>query len=113
MASRNQRMAFAALHLTLGLVVLAQSLLTLVHALRPASGGPYVHVALLAAVEALGALLFLAGRTVQVGGTLMLATFAIALLVHGIPGELGLLVYAAGTVFVMVRGSLWPRARAA
>jgi hypothetical protein len=114
MTPRALRIAFAALHATLGVVVFVQGALALKFALRPPVGEPVnPHVALVAAIEALGALLFLLGRTVRLGGTLMLAAFAIALAVHGVHRGMPLLVYAAGTVFVMVHGSLWLRPSAA
>jgi hypothetical protein len=108
MASRSLRLAFGTFHAVLGGVVLIQSIMTLLHGLHPSDGGnAHVHAVLVAGVEALGALLFLAGRTVVVGGALMLLTFAVALAVHGLATGLTLLVYAAGTAFVMTHGSLW------
>lgn len=113
MSSRSLRTAFGAFHLTLGLVVLVQSVLTVVHGLHPQSGAPPdAHRALIGSIEGLGALLFLAGPTLRVGGTLMLATFAIALVAHGVAEEMGLLVFAAGTLFVMVHGAVWSRPQA-
>jgi hypothetical protein len=98
--------AFLLFHVTLGLVVLIASLETAFHAASPHSGAANPHLALLASVEAVGALLFLWPRTVRIGGALMLLTFAVALIVHGFRGEFGgpLLVYAAGTLFVMAHG---------
>jgi hypothetical protein len=110
MASRELRMAFGAFHITLGAVVLFQSVATFLTALNPPEGVTlHPHTAILAGVEALGAILFLIGRTLKLGGALMLLTFAIALAVHRF-GQPALLVYAAGTIFVMMHGSLWPKA---
>ena len=108
MTSRGINTAFGLFHAALGAVVLIESVQTLVEALGR-TGGAHVHVALLAGVEAVGAALFLLGRTVRLGGGLMLATFLVAVLVHGLGRELPLLVYAAGTVFVMAHGSIWLR----
>jgi len=108
MTSRGINTAFGLFHAALGAVVLIESVQTLVEALGR-TGGTHVHVALLAGVEAVGAALFLLGRTVRLGGGLMLATFLVAVLVHGLGRELPLLVYAAGTVFVMAHGSIWLR----
>lgn len=109
MASRNLKLAFGTFHVVLGGVVLIQSVMTLLHGLHPSDGGAaHVHVVVVAGLEALGAILFLAGRTVIAGGALMLATFAVALAVHGLAAGLGLVIYAAGTAFVMTHGSLWP-----
>ena len=108
MATRNLKLAFGTFHVVLGVVVLIQSIMTLLHGLHPSDGGAaHVHVVIIASVEASGALLFLAGRTVLLGGILMLLTFAVALAVHGLAAGLGLVVYAAGTAFVMTHGSLW------
>ncbi|MFN8179731.1 MAG: hypothetical protein U0167_17510 [bacterium] len=110
MSTRPLRTAFGAFHVTLGVVVLVQSVLAVMVAARPpADESVNPHLALVAGVEALGALLFLLGKTVRIGGVMMLATFAAALGVHGIRHGMPLLVYAAGTIFVMVHGSLWPR----
>ncbi len=108
MASRDLKLAFGTFHVVLGGVVLIQSVMTLRHGLHPSDGGSaHVHAVLVAGVEALGAILFLAGRTVRIGGALMLLAFAVALVVHGLATGLTLLVYAAGTAFVMTHGSLW------
>ena len=59
----------------------------------------------------MGAVLLLLPRTLRLGGGLQLATFAIAMLAHGLRGQFPtvLLVYAAGTSLVMVHGSVWGR----
>jgi hypothetical protein len=102
--------SFQIFHLTLGAVVLAQSVETALFAAPLSSqAGASPHLFVLAAVEAAAALLFLMPRTLRVGGWLLLATFAAALVAHALRGELlgTLLVYAAGTLLVMTHGSAW------
>ena len=107
----GSRRAFLGFHLTLGIVVLVQSVHTALWAapFSTHAGGSW-HLFVLATVEALGALLFLLPRTLYLGGLLLLSTFAVALVAHAMRGELlsTLLVYAAGTLFVMAHGSVWP-----
>lgn len=113
-AQAGVRRAFVAFHLTLGLALFYLSVRTVLHALAAAGGQRDPHVALLASVEAIGAALFLLPRTVRVGGVLLLLTILVAVVVHAATaGELraDLLVYAAGTWFVMVHGSGWQGAR--
>ena len=111
MPSHNLHRFFFAFHVTLSVVILAQSLHTAFWA-RPLSttADASPHLFLLATVEAVGALLFLFPRTVLMGGAVLLATFATAVTVHAFRGELlgTLLVYAAGTLFVMAHGSVRP-----
>jgi hypothetical protein len=106
MTSRTLNLAFAVFHLTLAGIVFSESLRTVLHAItlhRYGAASP--HVALLAGVETLAAVLLLLRRTLRIGGTLLLLIFAIAIALHGVSNELPLLVYAAGVVLVMVRGS--------
>jgi len=106
------RLPFVVLHLTLGLVVLYGGVRTALGGLHAgASGGGNWHLVLLGTVEALGAVLFLLPRCTRLGGNIMLATFAIAIVAHAVQRELpgNLLVYAAATWLVMVRGDLWRR----
>ena len=102
------RRSFIAFHLTLGVVVLAQSLITVLH-VSDMSGGQHVRVgvAVLAGAEAVAALLFIVPATLRWGALALLAIFFFALAFHGLRGELQLtlLVYAAGVVFVLVHGS--------
>jgi hypothetical protein len=99
---RSLHRVFLAFHAILGAVVLIESIRTALHAL---GGRANHHLFLLATVEAIGAALFLVPRTLLVGAGAMLLTFAIAFLVHAARGEfnLGLLVYAAGTILVAAR----------
>src|SRR5262245_59868904 len=107
MPEPSLRRAFLVFHVTLGLVVLFESVRTFLAAAGAVRHDP--HIALLAGVEAIGALLFLIPRTLKAGGALMLLSFAIAIVVHAARGQVPatLAVYAAGVVFVMVHGSAW------
>jgi len=109
MAPRSLRTSFGIFHVTLAAVVLTQSILTVMHGLRVGPAGH--HQVLVGGIEAIGAALFLLAPTLRVGGALMLLAFAIAIVAHGLPNGLTLLVYAAGTVFVMVHGSVWSHGR--
>src|SRR5512135_1270910 len=106
------RRSFIAFHLTLGLTLLILSVRTAAEALAPAAGHASAHVAVVAAMEALGAVLFLAPRSLRIGGALLLLSIGLAIILHAVAGQFrgDLLVYAAGTWFVMVHGSAWPRA---
>jgi hypothetical protein len=105
MNSKSFKSAFAAFHIILGGIVFLESLGTV---LRAHSSGMVVsiasHMTILAIAEACSALLFLFSKTAQVGGGILLIIFVIAIVIHGIRGELTLLVYAAGVVLVMIQG---------
>ncbi len=109
MAGTSLRRAFLAFHLTLGIVVFILGVTTLHHALRGADGTRSHHLAILAGVEAISAILFLIPGTLRIGGVGLLLTFAAAIVVHTLRGEFPgpVLIYAAGTVLVMVHGSAW------
>lgn len=119
MPPRRLVLAFLALWGTLGLVVFVASVQTCVAALNGTlHGAAPMHVALLAGVEAVAAALFLVPKTVRLGGIGLLITFAVALIAHALAGEFPiiLLLYAAGTVFVLVHGPVplsWVRGRPA
>ncbi len=108
MHDRVLRRAFVAFYLTLGIVVFVQSARAALAAagLRSSAGRNW-HVLALAGTEALGALLFLWRPAMRPGGVVLLSTFAIAVTAHAFRGEFpgALLVYAAGTVFVMAHGT--------
>ncbi|HEY6951459.1 MAG TPA: hypothetical protein VI758_03565 [Bacteroidota bacterium] len=108
MNSKSFRSAFVVFHITLGAVVFLQNVGTVV---RATSGHladvMRSHLLLLAIAEAIAAILFLLPKTARVGGGILLAIFAVALSIHGIRGELSLLVYAAGVVLVMIEGGTY------
>jgi hypothetical protein len=108
MNSHALRHSFIAFHLTLGVVVLAESLITVLHASGLGVARHPDHVlTLFAGVEAVAALLFLLPATLRAGAWALLVIFAAAIAFHGLHGELQLtlLVYAVGVVLVMVHGS--------
>jgi uncharacterized membrane protein YphA (DoxX/SURF4 family) len=105
MPSRRLLRAFVLLWWTLGVALLIGSIKTLGGGLVPAH---HSLVALLAAVEAVAALLFLVPPTVRLGAAGLLLTLAVAVLLHLTMHELrwDLLLYAAGVYFVAVHGPL-------
>ena len=110
MNNLSLRRSFVAFHITLGAVVFIESVRTTLVALqghmqRP----PDLHLAILAVIEAIAALLFLIPQTLKAGGIVLLLVFAFAVAVHGIQHELSLLVYAAGVLFVTIHGSAFSR----
>ena len=115
MPSRNLVRSFVLLWWTLGLGLLYGSLLTAHDALSSTHHEP--HVALLGAMEAAAAVLFLIPRTMRLGAAGLLATFVLAFLLHAAHHEfrLDLLVFGASVLFVAVHGpltkELWLRAR--
>ena len=112
MATPALRRSFIALHLTLGLTLLVLSARTVLEGLG-SGAHPNPHVALVGFLEALGAVLFLIPRSLRWGGILLLVSIGVALVVHAVAGQFrsDLLVYAAGTWFVMVHGSAWGESR--
>ena len=112
MDRRALRRSFIAFHLTLGAVVLVESLITVLRA-HGAGGASHARlgVAVLAGAEAVAALLFILPATLRLGAVSLLAIFLFAVAFHGLHGELQLtlLVYAAGVLFVMVHGSAFRR----
>ncbi|HEV2750584.1 MAG TPA: hypothetical protein VGV12_08690 [Gemmatimonadales bacterium] len=113
MVTETLRRSFIAFHLTLGVALLYLSLRTAVQAFVSAGGHSDPHVGAVGVVETIGAVLFLVPRTLRVGGALLLLTLGLVLLVHALSGQFraDLMVYAAGTWFVMVHGSGWTSAR--
>ena len=114
MNNQALRRSFIAFHLTLGVVVLAQSLVT-VFQMHGAGGASHARLGIevLACAEAVAALLFIVPATLRWGAVALLAIFFVALAFHGLRGELQLtlLVYAAGVFFVMVHGSAFGKGR--
>lgn len=108
------RRSFIGFHLVLGLGLLAASVETLMHALAPENRLTHQHIALVAAVEGLGAILFLLPRTLRAGALLLIATIGLAFVLHGLQGAWrpDLAIYAAGAWFVFAHGSGWQRSGA-
>ena len=104
------RRSFLLFQLVLGLSLLVASIQTLRHALAPANLHTHTHVALIAAVEGLGAVLFLVPRTLRVGALLLVVTIGLAFLIHTFQGvwRPDLAIYTAGVWLVFVHGSAWP-----
>jgi len=102
----NLRRSFIALHLTLGLVIAFEGVRALIHALGAAHHG---HLAVVAAVETVAALLFLWPRTMRVGGVALVVIFLTVVLVHAVRGQFPaeFLVYAAAALYVTLHGSAW------
>jgi hypothetical protein len=86
--SRGPGRAFVGLYLTTGIVVLIQSVQTIV-----------------------AAIVFLIPRTMRIGALGLLVILAFAFGLHALRGDLALslLVYAAAVSFVWVHGATWPR----
>ena len=103
----RSRVAFVVLWWTVGTVILFLSGRTV---LRAAEAGVHHagHVMLLAVVEALSALIFLVPRTMRLGASGLMLTFALAFALHLAQGQFpaDLLIYAASVWFVFVHGSL-------
>ncbi len=106
MPERQLVCAFIALWWTLGVALFVLNARTAWHAIAPGSHGIDLHVALIASMETVGALLFLFPPTLRVGGYTLLATFAAAFLLHLAHGEFPgqILIDAAGVLFVVVHG---------
>lgn len=100
----RSRTAFVALWWTLGIVILLESARPFVRELTGAE--PITPpLATLAGAEIIGALLFLTPSLVKYGAAILLAVFAVAIVVHLARGEFpgSLLVYAAGAFYVLQR----------
>lgn len=99
--------AFLAFYVILGLVVLVESVETVVRAQGGGFHGPdRLHALILGSLEAVAAVAFLVPRAMQLGATVLLAIFALAFGLHMLQGSpnLVLLVYGAGVLFVRVHG---------
>jgi len=105
MPSRGLLRAFLSLWVVTGVALLTGSAETVRQAL---GGRPNPHLALLAAVEAAAALLFLVPRTTRVGAVGLVTTIGVAFAVHVALGQFrgDLLVYAAAAAFVGVHRPL-------
>lgn len=101
--------SFRLLHFTLGIVILVQSVETVVAARQgELPAGDRLHALLLGSVEAGAALLFMIPATMKAGAALLLVIFAIAFGLHALRGDFAtsLLVFAAGVHFVRVHGTV-------
>jgi hypothetical protein len=99
--------AFLALYVTLGVVVIFQSVQTILAAHHGFFAGHDQPLALiLGTVETIAALLFLIPRTMRFGAAALVAVFALAFGLHALEGQSNpaLLVYGAGVVFVRIHG---------
>jgi len=107
-SSASVRRSFILFHSVLGIGLLVGSIQMLVHALQEMHG-THGHLVPVAAVEAVGALLFLWPRTLRVGGAILLLMLLGMVAVHAFRGDwpLDFLTYAVGTWYVMVHGSGW------
>jgi uncharacterized membrane protein YphA (DoxX/SURF4 family) len=107
MPDRRLVRAFLALYATIGVVVLIQSIQTVLAARRGAlPQQDRLHATVLGSLEAGAALLFLLPRTMRLGAVGLLAVFAIAFALHASRGDVSstLLVYAAAVFFVRTHG---------
>ena len=113
MSPGSRRGPLLALRVVLGLVVVWQSVMTLLAGFQ--AGSWHAHIALvvrgLAVVEIAAALLFLIPATARVGGWLLLGVFAIAIAFHALHGEWGfgaLIVYATAVWVVLAEQANTP-----
>ena len=107
MPPRNLVRAFLGLYLLTGIVVLFESLDTVLAARSGAIHGPdRGHAFILGSLEILAALLFLIPRTMRWGAAGLLLVFLAAFAHHAAQGSppWPLLVYGATVVFVWVHG---------
>ncbi len=107
MPSRALVRAFLALYVTLGAIVLVESIDTVMAATHgDIHGHTRVHALILGSFEIVAAALFLIPRTMRWGAAGLLVIFALAFAIHTIDGQppLNLLVFAAAVLFVRVHG---------
>ena len=102
------RRSFVSFHCVLAAVVFLQSFATVLHAFTEKSGHG---LAWFAGAEAAAAILFLVPATMRVGAICLLLIFGVAIVLHGLQGELqlSLVVYGAGVMLVMAHGSAFGR----
>ena len=106
MAAPWLRRAFTAFHLVLGLGILFLAARTVIDGVTGAHPLPPL-LLIGAGIEALGAALFMVPRTLRMGGAIMLFTMTTVLFLDSLAGHLriDLLIYLAGTCYVMVHGT--------
>ena len=102
------RRAFTVFHFVLGLGILFLAARTVIDGVRGAHPLPLL-LLIGAGIEALGAALFMVPRTLRMGGTIMLLTMTTALILESLSRHLriDLLIYLAGTCYVIVHGAAW------
>jgi hypothetical protein len=99
--------AFLALYLAVGVIVLIESVSTVLAAVNGGfSSHDRPHALILGAIESVAAILFLIPRTMRAGAALLLVVFGLAFALHLAGGHpnLDLLVFAAAVFFVRVHG---------
>jgi hypothetical protein len=103
MIKLKQSVALVILRTSLSLVVMVQSILFLYYSPPGAHVIPAPVRLVLGYGEVAGALLFLIPRTVVIGGSLLIAIFAFAVLIHLAHGQFegALLIYIAAVVAVL------------
>ncbi len=105
---KNFRIWYVLFRIILGAVIFLESISVVLGATRShAASALGSHLTILAVAEAVAAVLFLIPRTARAGGGILLAILLFAIYVHGLRGELPLLVYAAGVVMVMIEGGTY------
>jgi len=106
------RRSFIAFHLVLGLGLLSGSIQTLLHALAPENihSHSHQHLAVIAAIEAIGAVMFLLPRVSRWGALVLVAVIGLGFVAHALQGEWrpDLVIYAAGAWLVYAMGGGWP-----
>jgi len=108
MAAPVLRRAFTVFHYVLGLGIAFLAARTAIDGVTGAHSLPPLLV-IGAGIEALGAVLFMFPRTLRVGGTIMLLTMTTVLILDSLSRHwrIDLLIYLAGTYYVMVHGATW------
>lgn len=108
MSDHVLRRSFVSFHCVLAAVVFLQSIVTVLHAFIGQSAHWLVWFA---GAEAVAAIMFLVPATMRVGAIFLLLIFSVAIVLHGLQGELqlSLVVYIAGVVLVMAHGSAFGR----
>ncbi len=106
MSAPALRGAFAVFHVVLGSGILFLAGRTVVDGVTGAH--PLSSLLLIGAgIEALGAVLFMFPRTLRIGGTIMLLTMTTVLILDSLSRHwrIDLLIYLAGTYYVMVHAA--------
>jgi hypothetical protein len=109
MSDHMLRRSFVSFHCVLAAVVFLQSIVTVLHTVSAGRSGHWL--VWFAGAEAVAAVLFLVPATMRVGAIFLLLIFSVAIVLHGLQGELhlSLVVYIAGVVLVMAHGSAFGR----